>query len=108
MSPVPSYVLRPLSDRIQDALRFRRPLVRLQQAIDRPMPEEGLDFNSLVQEVEIALILKASLHCHWNQSETARVLNIKRDQLRYRMRKYRLRGPRRPRRGRPCSEPVSP
>lgn len=107
MSPAPSHMLRPLGDRIQDALRIRRPLVRLQHAIDRPIPEAGIDFNSLVQEVEIALILKASLHCRWNQAETARMLNIKRDQLRYRMRKYRLRGPRRPRRGRPRSEPMS-
>ena len=36
------------------------------------------------------LILKASNQTGWNQSRTARLLNLKRDKLRYRMKNFNL------------------
>jgi transcriptional regulator with GAF, ATPase, and Fis domain len=42
----------------------------------------------VVGELERALILKASEETGWNQSKTARLLNVKRDKLRYRMKGF--------------------
>jgi len=52
------------------------------------LPEDGIDFEALVGDVEKALIMKASEESQWNQSKTARLLNVKRDKLRYRMRSF--------------------
>jgi DNA-binding NtrC family response regulator len=76
---------------------------RLENALARPMPEEGIDFDKLISDVEVDLIVKASRQCHWNQSRTAELLQMKRDKLRYRMKIYeieseRKRGPGRPNR----------
>jgi transcriptional regulator with GAF, ATPase, and Fis domain len=38
-----------------------------------PLPEDGIDFEGLVSDVERALILKASEESQWNQSKTARL-----------------------------------
>jgi len=74
---------------------------RLENALLRPIPEPGIDFDRLVSDVEIDLIVKASRQCTWNQSRTAELLRMKRDKLRYRMKIYnivseRKRGPGRP------------
>jgi len=74
---------------------------RLENALLRPLPENGVDFDRLVSDCEIELILKASRQCGWNQSRTAELLQMKRDKLRYRMKIYniaseRKRGPGRP------------
>jgi DNA-binding NtrC family response regulator len=54
-------------------------------AVDGAIP-----FEALVEELERALILRASYATKWNQSRTAEVLNLKRDKLRYRMKLYAL------------------
>ena len=61
---------------------------RLDSILSAPLPEDGIDFEGLVTDVERALILKASEESEWNQSKTARLLNVKRDKLRYRMRSF--------------------
>ncbi len=76
---------------------------RLENALARPIPEEGVDFDRLISDVEIDLIQKASRQSAWNQSRTAELLRMKRDKLRYRMKIYdiqteRRRGPGRPQR----------
>ena len=48
----------------------------------------GIPFEPLVEELERALILRASYATKWNQSRTAELLNLKRDKLRYRMKLY--------------------
>jgi DNA-binding NtrC family response regulator len=63
---------------------------RIDQLLSRPIPEEGIDFEKLVSEVEKEMIIKASDQAKWNQSLTARFLNLKRDKLRYRMKAYDL------------------
>jgi hypothetical protein len=75
---------------------------RLENALARPLPEAGVNFDRLISDVEIDLINKASRQCSWNQSRTAELLQMKRDKLRYRMKIYeieseRKRGPGRPR-----------
>lgn len=52
---------------------------------DAPIP-----FEPLVEELERALILRASYATKWNQSRTAEMLDLKRDKLRYRMKLYAL------------------
>jgi len=47
-----------------------------------------IPFEALVEELERALILRASYATKWNQSRTAEMLNLKRDKLRYRMKLY--------------------
>ncbi len=89
----------PIAARVTDAnLSAVR---RLEHALLRPIPENGIEFDRLVSDAEIELILKASRQCDWNQSRTAELLQMKRDKLRYRMKIYniiteRKRGPGRP------------
>jgi DNA-binding NtrC family response regulator len=76
---------------------------RLENALARPIPEGGIEFDTLISDVEVDLIVKASRQCQWNQSRTAELLQMKRDKLRYRMKIYdiqseRKRGPGRPNR----------
>jgi DNA-binding NtrC family response regulator len=54
------------------------------------LPESGIDFERLVEEVERQLILKAYHLTDENQSRTADALNVKRDKLRYRMKQFGL------------------
>ena len=63
---------------------------RIDQCLTAPVPEGGIRFEALVEEMERALILKVSYATNWNQSRTADVLNLKRDKLRYRMKLYEL------------------
>jgi DNA-binding NtrC family response regulator len=63
---------------------------RIDQLLSRPIPSEGIDFEQLVAELEKEMIVKASDQAKWNQSLTARLLNLKRDKLRYRMKAYGL------------------
>ena len=77
MLPFPSY-------RAEEGTLGRR----IDGILSTPLPEEGIDFEGLVSDLERALILKASEESEWNQSKTARLLNVKRDKLRYRMRSF--------------------
>jgi len=63
---------------------------RLDAILAVPIPEDGIDFESVVSDVERALIMKASEESGWNQSRTARLLNVKRDKLRYRMKSFNI------------------
>ena len=63
---------------------------RVDDALTGIIPATGIPFESLVEELERALILRASYATKWNQSRTAELLNLKRDKLRYRMKLYDL------------------
>jgi DNA-binding NtrC family response regulator len=64
---------------------------RVDEYLNAPFPSAGVPFEALVEEIERALILRASYATKWNQSRTAEVLNLKRDKLRYRMKLYDIR-----------------
>jgi two-component system, NtrC family, response regulator AtoC len=61
---------------------------RVDEAIQAVIPTTGIAFEVLVEQLERALILRASNVTKWNQSRTAELLNLKRDKLRYRMKLY--------------------
>jgi DNA-binding NtrC family response regulator len=63
---------------------------RLQQAIESVIPPEGLAFEELVADVERSLIEKAYRISDGNQSQTAKLLQLNRDKLRYRMKAFDL------------------
>jgi DNA-binding NtrC family response regulator len=63
---------------------------RIEQAITQAIPTEGLDFESLVTELERSLIEKAYRAADGNQSQTAKLLRLNRDKLRYRMKSFEL------------------
>jgi len=63
---------------------------RIDEILSRPIPDDGIEFEKLVCDVEREMIVKASDQAKWNQSLTARLLNLKRDKLRYRMKAYNL------------------
>ncbi len=63
---------------------------RVDDALTGMIPASGIPFEPLVEELERALILRASYATKWNQSRTAELLNLKRDKLRYRMKLYDL------------------
>jgi len=61
---------------------------RVDEALTGVIQTSGIPFESLVESLERALILRASSATKWNQSRTAEMLNLKRDKLRYRMKLY--------------------
>jgi len=54
------------------------------------LPEGGLGLERVMEDIEKALIVRASEVCGWNQTRAAALLGIKRDKLRYRMKVYGL------------------
>jgi DNA-binding NtrC family response regulator len=60
------------------------------ECLTSAVPDRGVPFEALIEELERALILKVSYATNWNQSRTADLLNVKRDKLRYRMKLYNL------------------
>jgi two-component system response regulator AtoC len=77
------------------ALRGRRDAQTIGASLDAILnasafPDEGIDYEKLVEEVERQLILKAYHLSEENQSRTAELLNMKRDKLRYRMKQFGL------------------
>jgi two-component system, NtrC family, response regulator AtoC len=58
-------------------------------------PAEGVPLERWVEELERALIVKASEAARWNQSRTAELVQLNRDKLRYRMKTYGIRAPQR-------------
>ncbi len=54
------------------------------------LPEGGLGLEHVLEDIEKALIVRASEICGWNQTKAAALLGIKRDKLRYRMKLYGL------------------
>jgi DNA-binding NtrC family response regulator len=70
------------------------PMSRLEAVLEEStVPTTGIAFEDIINEIEIALILKASEATGWNQSRTAELLNLKRDKLRYRMKLHGLQKP---------------
>ena len=61
---------------------------RVDEVVSGTLPAGGIPFESLVEELERALIMRASYATKWNQSRTAELLNLKRDKLRYRMKLF--------------------
>lgn len=59
---------------------------------DRPMEPDG-ETGSALEGYEKAMIVKALEEVDWNQTKAAANLGISRDNLRYRLRKYRIRRP---------------
>jgi two-component system response regulator AtoC len=58
---------------------------RLEMALSRPFPEDGMDFEDLLGSVERELIEKAMREADGNQSAAARLLRLNRDKIRYRL-----------------------
>ena len=52
------------------------------------LPERGID----LAELERSLVMQALTRCHGNLTHAARLLGLNRDQVRYRIEKFRLRG----------------
>ena len=65
---------------------------RVDEMVSGTIPQAGIPFESLVEELERALIMRASYATKWNQSRTAELLNLKRDKLRYRMKLFGIQG----------------
>jgi DNA-binding NtrC family response regulator len=63
---------------------------QIERAITDAIPDEGLDFEGLMQDVERSLIEKAFRAAEGNQSRTAKLLRLNRDKLRYRMKNFEL------------------
>lgn len=63
---------------------------RIDNIMSQPIPEDGVSLEEIIADLEKELIMKASNQAGWNQSKTARLLNLKRDKLRYRMKGYDL------------------
>lgn len=63
---------------------------KIDNILSRQLPENGVDFEAIVASLEKELIMKASDQTGWNQSKTARLLNMKRDKLRYRMKNFNI------------------
>jgi DNA-binding NtrC family response regulator len=63
---------------------------KVDRIMSQPIPDDGISLEEIVAELERELIVKASEQAGWNQSQTARLLNLKRDKLRYRMKGYDL------------------
>jgi two-component system, NtrC family, response regulator AtoC len=59
---------------------------RLEMALSRPFPEDGMDFEDLLGSVEREIIEKAMREADGNQSAAARLLRLNRDKIRYRLR----------------------
>jgi len=59
---------------------------RLEMALSRPFPEDGLDFEDLLGGIEREIIEKAMREADGNQSGAARLLRLNRDKIRYRLR----------------------
>jgi len=64
---------------------------RIDEIVNGTVPQGGVPFEALVEELERSLIMRASYATKWNQSRTAELLNLKRDKLRYRMKLYDIR-----------------
>ena len=63
---------------------------QIERAITDAIPDDGLDFEGIMQDVERSLIEKAYRAADGNQSRTAKLLRLNRDKLRYRMKNFEL------------------
>jgi len=58
---------------------------RIEMALSRPFPDDGLAFEELMGGLELELIEKAMREAGGNQSRAARLLQLNRDKIRYRL-----------------------
>ncbi len=63
---------------------------RIEAILNSVIPEDGIPYDQLVEGLEKTLIEKAYHEAQGNQSLTAKLLNINRDKLRYRMKTFEL------------------
>jgi len=73
--------------------RMRRDIQTVGAELDailgaQELPDNGIDFEKLIENIERQLIIKAYHLSEQNQSKTAEALNMKRDKLRYRMKQF--------------------
>ena len=57
------------------------------------VPPSGLDFNQVVDQLEVDLILQALEHTHWNKNRAAQLLGLNRTTLEGKIRKRGLSPP---------------
>jgi two-component system response regulator AtoC len=62
----------------------------LEEALSNRLPDNGIDFDRLICNIESELVGKALEQTGHNQSEAARLLGIKRDKLRYKIKAFDL------------------
>jgi DNA-binding NtrC family response regulator len=62
----------------------------LEEALSGSLPENGIDFEGLICNIESELVARALQQAGNNQSEAARLLGIKRDKLRYKIKAFDL------------------
>jgi two-component system response regulator PilR (NtrC family) len=65
-------------------------ILAIEQAMSQSIPADGLDLEHLVAGLERSLIEKAYRAADGNQSQTAKLLKLNRDKLRYRMKNFEL------------------
>ncbi len=63
-------------------------LRRLEAALSRPFPDEGIPFEAMLTGIERELIDKAMREAAGNQSRAARLLQLNRDKVRYRLKEF--------------------
>ena len=63
-------------------------LRRFEMALSRPFPEEGIAFESMLAGLEREIIDKAMREAAGNQSRAARLLQLNRDKIRYRLKEF--------------------
>lgn len=79
-----------MPDQIKTSIQRSTAVEQLEEILKGSIAPHGILFKDIVEEIEKVLILKALTETSWNQSETAELLNIKRDKLRYRIKLYGL------------------
>ncbi len=62
----------------------------LQDMLRKPLPDEGVDLEGIVHQIEESLVRKALSESGGNQSEAARLVGLNRDKFRYRVKQYGL------------------
>jgi transcriptional regulator with GAF, ATPase, and Fis domain len=63
---------------------------QIEMALGRPYPDDGVPFEELIKIAEKELIVKAMKESANNQSKAARLLQLNRDKLRYRLKNFDL------------------
>ncbi len=71
---------------------FRQPPSPRNQGAPK-VPASGLDFNDVVEQLEVDLILQALEHTHWNKNRAAQLLGLNRTTLEGKIRKRGLAPP---------------
>jgi DNA-binding NtrC family response regulator len=65
-------------------------LQKIEIALSKPFPDEGIPFEEMVTSLENDLIRKAIEETDSNQSKAAKLLRLNRDKLRYRLKNFKV------------------